>query len=65
MLNYNEVRKKRGKLYQEISALMNKRFCKDDDIELNEIINKKKKEYEFYNQLLKRSNDFKGDKDEK
>lgn len=65
MLNYNEVRKKREKLHQEISALINKRFSKEDDIELNEIINKKKKEYEFYNQLLKRSDNFKGDNNEK
>lgn len=65
MLNYKEVRKKRDNLQKEITALMNKRFTKDDDTELNSLIERKKKEYGFYNQLLKRSNDFKGDNNEK
>lgn len=65
MLNYKEVKKKRDNLQKEITALLNKRFSKEDDIELNLIIDKKKKEYEFYKQLLRRSNDFKGDNNEK
>lgn len=65
MLNYKEVRKKRDNLQKEITALMNKRFTKEDDTELNSLIEKKKKEYAFYNQLLKRSNEFKGDNNEK
>jgi hypothetical protein len=48
-----EILKKRIKLSQEINDLIKMRGIVKDDYKINKLIEQKKKQHEFYNNLLK------------
>jgi hypothetical protein len=66
-MTYKDLKEKRDNLKREIDAMLNARFEMDflKAKNINEVIEAKKKQYIFYNNLLKNYGKFKEGKNEK